>query len=53
MQSAIEHADTNVVVVGLPNDMQKEAIALCAAAGKVVLCTTPLGRSAAEAKLLG
>ena len=52
MQSAIEHADTNVVV-GLPNDMHQEAIALCAAAGKVVLCTTPLGRSAAEAKLLG
>ena len=50
MQSAIEHPDTNVVVVGLPNDMHEEAIALCAAAGKAVLCTKPLGRSAAEAK---
>ena len=50
MRSAIEHPDTNVVVVGLPNDMHEEAIALCAAAGKAVLCTKPLGRTAAEAK---
>lgn len=47
---AVEHDDTDVVVVGLPNDLHEEAITLAAAAGKAVLCTKPLGRTAEEAK---
>ena len=49
LQAAIEDADTDVVVVGLPNDVHVEAVSLAAAAGKPVLCTKPLGRTAAEA----
>ncbi|MCP3972965.1 MAG: Gfo/Idh/MocA family oxidoreductase [bacterium] len=50
MQEAVNHPDTDVVVVALPNHLHEEAIALAAAAGKAVLCTKPLARSAAEAK---
>jgi predicted dehydrogenase len=50
LKSAVEHPDTDVVVVGLPNDLHEEAIALAAATGKAVLCTKPLARSADEAR---
>ena len=50
MEEAINHPDTNVVVVGLPNHLHEEAIALAAAAGKAVLCTKPLARTAEEAQ---
>ncbi len=50
MKAAIEHPDTDVVIVGLPNFLHEEAITLIAAAGKPVLCTKPLGRTAAEAQ---
>ncbi len=50
LRSAIEHPDTDVIVVALPNDMHEEAVALSAAAGKAVLCTKPLGRTADEAR---
>jgi predicted dehydrogenase len=50
MEAAIRHPDTDVVVVGLPNHLHEEAIALCADAGKAVLCTKPLARNAEEAK---
>jgi predicted dehydrogenase len=50
LREAIEHPDTDTVVVGLPNGVHEEAIALAAAAGKAVLCTKPLARSAEEAK---
>ena len=50
MKAAVEHADTDVVVVGLPNYLHEEAVGLAAAAGKAVLCTKPLGRSADEAR---
>src|SRR3954471_23001962 len=50
MKTAIEHAETDVVVVGVPNFMHEEAIGLAASAGKAVLCTKPLGRTAEEAK---
>jgi predicted dehydrogenase len=39
-----------VVVVGLPNNQHKDAIVMAAEAGKAVLCTKPLARSAQEAK---
>jgi predicted dehydrogenase len=50
LAAAIEHPDTDVVVVALPNFLHEEAVELVARAGKAVLCTKPLGRTAAEAK---
>ena len=50
MEEAVNHPDTDVVVVGLPNHLHEEAIALAARAGKAVLCTKPLARTAEEAK---
>jgi predicted dehydrogenase len=50
LQAAIEHDDTDTVVIGLPNYLHEEAVGLAAAAGKAVLCTKPLGRTAAEAR---
>ena len=50
LKDAIEHPDTDVVVVALPNHLHEEAISLAAAAGKAVLCTKPLARDADEAK---
>ncbi len=41
--------DSEIVVVGLPNHLHKEAVRLAAEAGKAVLCTKPLARNAAEA----
>ncbi len=50
MLAAIEHPDTDVVVVALPNFLHEEAVKAVAKAGKAVLVTKPLGRNAAEAK---
>jgi predicted dehydrogenase len=50
MAAAIEHPDTNIVVIGLPNHLHVEAVERAAAAGKAVLCTKPLGRTATEAR---
>ena len=49
---AIEHPETDGVVVGLPNNLHLEVVTAAAAAGKAVLCTKPLGRNAAEAKAM-
>jgi predicted dehydrogenase len=49
LQAAIEHPDTEMVVVALPNDLHETAVLAAAAAGKPVLCTKPLGRTADEA----
>jgi predicted dehydrogenase len=50
MEAAVNHPETDVVVVGLPNFLHAEAVELVAKAGKSVLCTKPLGRSADEAR---
>lgn len=50
MAEAIQHPDTDVVVIGLPNALHEEAVRLAAEAGKAILCTKPLGRNAEEAK---
>ena len=50
MAAAIEHNDTDVVVIALPNFLHVEAVEAAARAGKAVLLTKPLGRTAAEAK---
>ena len=50
MAEAVNHPHTDVVVIGLPNHLHEEAVALSAAAGKPVLCTKPLARTAEEAR---
>ena len=50
LRAAVEHPDTDVVVVALPNFLHEEAVGLIASAGKAVLCTKPLGRTAEEAR---
>jgi predicted dehydrogenase len=49
MVQAIQSAETDVVVIGLPNHLHVEAVRVAAQAGKAVLCTKPLGRNAQEA----
>jgi predicted dehydrogenase len=50
MEAAIKHKSTEVVVIALPNNLHMDAVLLCAKHKKPVLCTKPLGRTAAEAK---
>ncbi|MET0459965.1 MAG: Gfo/Idh/MocA family oxidoreductase [Ilumatobacteraceae bacterium] len=50
IRDAVEHPGVDAVVVGLPNDLHEEAVAAAVAAGRPVLCTKPLGRTAAEAR---
>lgn len=50
IQAAIDHPEVDVVVVALPNHLHEEAVTAVAKAGKAVLCTKPLGRTAAEAQ---
>lgn len=50
LAEAVTDSQVDVVVVGLPNHLHKDACIAAAKAGKAVLCTKPLGRTAAEAK---
>lgn len=50
LHRAIEDPETDVVVVALPNDLHETAVIAAAKAGKAVLCTKPLGRTAEEAR---
>lgn len=52
MTEAINDPQTDVVVIGLPNHLHQKAAILAAEAGKAVLCTKPLGRTATEAKAM-
>lgn len=52
IEKAIKDPETDVVVIGLPNNLHQEAALIAADAGKAVLCTKPLGRNAAEAKAM-
>ncbi|MGB9798673.1 MAG: Gfo/Idh/MocA family protein [Thermanaerothrix sp.] len=49
LAEAICDPETDVVVIGLPNHLHKEATLLAAEAQKAVLCTKPLARTAEEA----
>ncbi|MEO9070072.1 MAG: Gfo/Idh/MocA family oxidoreductase [Ginsengibacter sp.] len=49
IKDCIAHKDVDVVIIALSNDMHLESVLACAAAGKHVLCTKPLGRNAKEA----
>lgn len=50
MADAINDPSIDTVVVALPNHLHEEAIKAIADAGKAVLCTKPLARTAEEAK---
>ena len=50
MDEAIQHPEVDVVLISLPNHLHEMAVEKCAAAKKHVICTKPLGRTAAEAK---
>jgi predicted dehydrogenase len=49
LRKAVEDPETDLVIIGLPNNLHRKAALLAAAAGKAVLCTKPLARNAAEA----
>ncbi|MDH4198109.1 MAG: Gfo/Idh/MocA family oxidoreductase [Candidatus Aminicenantes bacterium] len=50
LEKAVRDPESEVVVVGLPNNVHKEAVLRAVEAGKAILCTKPLGRTAAEAR---
>jgi len=50
MEEVIDDPEVDLVVIGLPNNLHLDPIKKCAKAGKGVLCTKPLARTAAEAK---
>ena len=50
LRAAVEHPDTDTVVIGLPNHLHEAAVEAVARAGKAVLLTKPLARTAAEAR---
>lgn len=49
---AVSDPETDVVIVGVPNYLHQEAVLAAAKANKAILCTKPLGRTAAEAKIM-
>jgi predicted dehydrogenase len=49
IEECVNNKEVDAVIIGLANDMHLEAIMACAAAGKHILCTKPLGRTAEEA----
>src|SRR3712207_2977917 len=50
MEETINDQETDVVVIGLTNNIRKEAVLMAAKANKAILCTKPLGRTAGEAR---
>ena len=50
LREAICDPESEIVVVGLPNNIHREAVFLAVEAKKAILCTKPLGRTAAEAR---
>ncbi len=50
MVEAINDPQTDVVVIGLPNVLHKEAVLAAAKAGKAILCTKPLATNVRDAK---
>lgn len=49
LAQAINDPETDVVVIGLPNYLHKEAVELTVKAGKAILCTKPLAMNGEEA----
>jgi predicted dehydrogenase len=50
MGKAVRDPETDLVIVGVPNNLHKKACLLAAEAGKPVLCTKPLARTGPEAE---
>ncbi|HVO11774.1 MAG TPA: Gfo/Idh/MocA family oxidoreductase [Vicinamibacteria bacterium] len=50
LEEAVSGDDVELVVVGLPNHLHSDAVLAAARAGKAVMCTKPLARTAAEAR---
>ena len=50
MDELIQQPDTDLIIVAVPHHLHADVIPKIAAAGKGVICTKPLGRSAAEAR---
>ncbi len=50
LRAAVEDPDTDAVVIGLPNHLHEGAVEAVARAGKAVLLTKPLARTADEAR---
>lgn len=50
LEEAVCHPEVEVVLISLPNHLHELAVEACAKAKKHVICTKPLGRTAAEAK---
>jgi predicted dehydrogenase len=49
LDEAVSDPEVDIVVIGLPNNLHRDAALLAARAGKAVLCTKPLARTGAEA----
>ena len=49
MEELCANPDIDLVVIALPNEVHVEAVRIAAAAGKGIICTKPLARTAAEA----
>ncbi len=49
IEAVCAHADVDLVIVSLPNELHLQAIDAAARHGKAVACTKPLGRTGAEA----
>jgi predicted dehydrogenase len=52
LEEAVRDLETDTVIIGIPNDLHQKAVLMAAQAGKNVLCTKPLGRTAGEAKIM-
>jgi predicted dehydrogenase len=52
LEEAVSAGDVDLVVVGLPNNLHLEAVTAACRAGKGVLCTKPLARTAGEARAM-
>lgn len=49
LEEAINDPETDIVVIGIPNHLHRQAIELAAAAGKAIFCTKPLAMNGIEA----
>jgi predicted dehydrogenase len=49
LREAVQDIEAELIVIAVPNHMHEEAVLEAARAGKGILCTKPLGRTAQEA----